>query len=130
MEELRGELKGLSASLVASKGAKAKAEANVSPWDTKLADLQAGGDADRIRLAEDTLRKAKATVAEKEEAIEALGRGVWTSELTLAAMVEKVKVEEVDEVVEVDEEAGEMEQGIVKEEVEAKVVAETPVGGG
>ena len=81
-------------------------------------------------MAEDTLRKAKATVAEKEEAIEALGRGVWTSELTLAAMVEKVKVEEVDEVVEVDEEAGEMEQGIVKEEVEAKVVVETPVGGG
>ena len=81
-------------------------------------------------MAEDTLRKAKAKVAEKEEAIEALGRGVRWSELAMAAEVEKVKEEEVDEVVEVDVEAEATEEGIVKEEVEAKVVVETPARGG
>ena len=35
-----------------------------------------GGDAERVRMAEDTLRRAKAKVAEKEEAIEALDRSV------------------------------------------------------
>ena len=67
-------------------------------------------------MAEDTLRKAKEKVAEKEEAIEALDRAVWWSERELAAVVESVKEEVVHEVVEVDVEVEEMEQGIVKEE--------------
>ena len=129
MEEARGELKGLSASLAASKGAKARAEARVSQWETKLAALRAGGDGDRIHMAEDTLRKAKGKVAEKEEAIEALDQGVRWMERELAAVVERVNEEEVDEVVEVDVEAEEMEEGIVKEELEAKVVVETLAGG-
>ena len=44
--------------------------------------------------------------------------------------MEKVKEEEVDEVVEVEVEADEKEDGMVKEEVEAKVVVETPAGWG
>ena len=130
MEEVRGGPKGLSAFLAASKGAKARAEAKVSQWETKLADLRAGGDAERVRMAEDTLRRAKAKVAEKEEAIEALNRSVRWMERELAKTVEKVKEEEVDEVVEVEVEAEEMEEGIVKEEVETKVVVETPAGRG
>ena len=51
-------------------------------------------------------------------------------ERELAVVVERVKEEEVDEAVEVDVEAEEMEEGIVKEEVEAKVVVETPARGG
>ena len=47
-----------------------------------------------------------------------------------AAAVDKVKEEEVEEVVEVEVEAEEMVEETVKEEVEAKVVVETPVGGG
>ena len=58
--------------------------------------------------------------------IEALHRGVRWMERELAAGVETVKEEEVDKVVEVDVEAEEMEEGIVKEEVKAKVVVETP----
>ena len=81
-------------------------------------------------MAEDTLRKAKGKVAEKEEAIEALYRGVRWGERELAAVLERVIEEEVDEVVEVDVEVEEMEDGIVKEEVEAKVVVETPARGG
>ena len=79
---------------------------------------------------EDTLRRAKATVAEKEEAIEALDRSVRWMEGELAKTVEKVKEEEVDEVVEVEVEAEEMEEGMMKEEVELKVVVETLAGGG
>ena len=125
VEEVRGELKGLSASLAASKGAKARAEAKVSQWETKLADLRAAGDAERVHMAEDTLRRAKAKVAEKEEAIEALNRSVRWMERELARTVEKVKEEVVDEVVEVVVEAEEMEEGMVKEEVET-----APGGGG
>ena len=88
------------------------------------------GDEESIRMAEDTVRKAKAKVAEKEEAIEALDRSVRRMELVLARTVEKVKEEEVLEVVEVEVEAKEMEEGMVKEEVEAKVVVEMPAGGG
>ena len=62
---MRGGLKGLSAFLAASKGAKAKLEAKVSQWETKLAEVRAMGDEERILMAEDTLRKAKAKVAEK-----------------------------------------------------------------
>ena len=81
-------------------------------------------------MAEDTRRKAKAKVAEKEEAIPALDRSVRRTELVLARTVEKVKEEEEDEVVEVEVEAEEMGEGMVKEEVEEKVVEETPAGGG
>ena len=42
-------------------------------------------------MAEDTLRKAKAKVAEKEEAIEVLVRSVRRMELVLGRTVEKVK---------------------------------------
>ena len=69
-------------------------------------------------------------VAEKEEAFEGFDRAVRRSERELAAAVARVKEEEVmDEVVELDVEAEDMEQGIVKEEEEAKVVA-APAGGG
>ena len=129
VEEMRRELKGFSASLAASKGTKAKLEAKVSQWETKLAKVRAMGDEERIRMAEDTLRKAKAKLTEKEEAIEALDRSVRRMELVLAGTVEKEKEEEVDEVVEVDVEPEQMEEGTVKDEVEAKVV-ETPAGGG
>ena len=83
-------------------------------------------------MAEATLRKAKAKVAEKEEPIEALDRSVRRTELVLARTVEKVKEEEEGEVVEAKVEAEEMEEGMVTEEVEAKVVVETPAveGGG
>ena len=130
MEQARGELKGLSASLAASKAAKGRAETKVSQWETKLASLREWGDADRIRMAEANLRKAKAKVAEKEEAIEGFDRAVPRSERELAAVVARVKEEDVDEVVELDVEAEEMEEEIVKEEEEAKVVVATPPGGG
>ena len=130
VEEMRVELKGLSASLAASKGAKAKLQTKVSLWETKLAEVRAMGDEERIRTAQDTLRKAKAKVAEKEEAIEALDRSVRRTELVLARTVEKLKEEEEDEVVEVEVEAEAMEEGMVKEEVEAKVVMETTAVGG
>ena len=130
VEEMRGGLTGLSASLATSKGAKAKLEAKVSQWETKLAEVRAMGDEEWVRMAEDTLRKAKAKVAEKEEAIEALDRSVRRTELVLARTVKKVNEEEEDEVVEVEVEAEEMEEGMVKEEVGAKVVVETPRGGG
>ena len=128
--QYKGELKGLSASLAASKGAKAKLEVKVSQWEAKLAEVRAMGDEETIVMAEATLRKAKAKVAEKEEAIEALDRSVRRMEVVLVRAVEKVEEEEVDEVVEVELEAEEMEEGMVKEEVEAKVVVETPARGG
>ena len=127
---MRGELKGLSASLAATKGTKGKLEAMVSQWETNLTEVRAMGDEERILMADATLRKAKAKVAEKEEAIEALDRSVRRMEVVLARTMEKVKEEEVDEVVEVEVEAEEMEEGMVKEEVEAKVVVETPARGG
>ena len=52
------------------------------------------------------------------------------SERELAAVVARVKEEEVDEVVEVDVEPEEMEEEMVKEEEEAKVVVATPARGG
>ena len=81
-------------------------------------------------MAEATLRKAKEKVAEREEAIEALDRGVRWTERQLAAFAARVKEKEVDKVAEVDVEAEEMEEDIVKEEVEAKVVVEAPVWDG
>ena len=132
VEEMRGGggLKGLSASLAAFKGAKAKLGAKVSQWETKLAEVRAMEDEERVRMADDTLRKAKAKVVEKEEAIEALDRNVRRTELVLARRMEKVKEEEEDEVVGVEAGAEEMQEGMLKEEVEAKVVVGTPAGGG
>ena len=89
--EAGGDLKGLLASLSASKEAKPRAEA-------KLVALRVGGRADRFCMAEPHLRKAKEKVAEKEEAIEALDRGVRWTERQLAAVPDRVKEEEVDEV--------------------------------
>ena len=69
-------------------------------------------------------------MAKKQEAIEGFDRAVRRSERELAAVVARVKDEEVDEVVEVDVE-GEMEEAIVKEEEEeTKVVEAAPAGGG
>ena len=48
--------------------------------------------------------------------------GVRWMQRELATTVENVKEEEMDEVVGVEVEAEEMEEGMVKEEVEAKVV--------
>ena len=89
-----------------------------------------GADAERIRWGEANLRKVKAKVEEKEEAMEWFDRTVRRSERELAAVVARVKDEEVDEVVELDVEAEEMEEEIVKEEEEAKVVVAAPAGGG
>ena len=66
-------------------------------------------------------------MAEKEEAIEGFDCAVRRGERELAAVVARVKEEEMDEVVELDVEAEEMEEEIVKEEEEAKVVV---AGGG
>ena len=131
MEVARGELKGLLDSRAASKAAKPRAETKVSAWEAKLASLrEEGAEEERIRWGEANLRKAKAKVAEKQEAIEGFDRAVRRSERELAAVVARVKDKEVDEVVEVDVE-GEMEEAIVKEEEEeTKVVVAAPAGGG
>ena len=69
-------------------------------------------------------------MVEKQEAIEGFDRAVRRSERQLAAVVARVKDEEVDEVVEVDVQ-GEMEEASVKEEEEdTKVVEAAPAGGG
>ena len=68
-----------------------------------------GAEEERIRWGEANLRKVKAKVAEKQEAIEGFDRAVRRSERELAAVVARVKDEEVDEVVEVDVQ-GEMEE--------------------
>ena len=122
--EMRGELRGLSASLTARKGAKAKLETKVTPWETKLVELHKIGNEDRITMAEHSLEKAKESVEEKEEGIVALDRSVRRMETIVSAEVDKVKEEEVEEVVE------EMVEETVKEEVEAKEMVETGVGGG
>ena len=88
-----------------------------------------GAEEEMIRWGEANLRKAKAKVAEKEEAIEGFNRAVRRSKREFAAVVARVKDEEVDEVVEVDVE-GEMEEGIVKEEEETKVVMAAQAAGG
>ena len=96
-----------------------------------MASLREGRDAERIRWGEANLCKAKAKVAEKQEVIEGLNRAVRQSEKDLAAVAARVKVEEVDEVVELDVDAEEMEGEIVKEEEEAQVeVARRARGGG
>ena len=130
VEEMRGELRRLSASLAAQKSGKARLESKVSQWETKLAEVRGIGDEERIRMVEDNLRKAKAKVVEKEKGIEALDHSVRRMEVVLAAAVDRLKEEEVEEVVEVDVEPEEMVEETVKEEVEAKVVVETPAGGG
>ena len=131
MEEARGELKGFLDSRAASRAAKTRAEKKVSAWEAKLASLrEEGAEEERIRWGEANLRKAKAKVAEKQEAIEGFDRAESRSERELAAVVARVKDEEVDEVVEVDVQ-GEMEEASVKEEEdETKVVEAAPAGGG
>ena len=81
-------------------------------------------------MGEHSIGKAKEKVEETEEEIQALDCTVRRMERIVAAEVDKVNVEEVDEVVEVEVEAEEMVEETVKEEVEAKVVVETGVGGG
>ena len=127
---MRGKLRGLSASLAAQKGAKAKLETKVSQWETKLVEVRRIGDEARIAMAEHSLGKAKEKVAEKEEAMVALDRSVRRMQTISAAEVDTVKEEEVEEVVEVEVEAEEMVEKTVKEEVVAKVMVETAVGGG
>ena len=129
---MRGELRGLSASLAAQKGAKAKLKTKVAQWETKLLELRRIGDEARIAMAEHSLGRAKEKVEEKEEEIVARNRSVRRMETIVAAEVDKVNEEEVEEVVEVEVEveAQEMVEETVKEEVEAKAVVETAVGGG
>ena len=55
MEEMRGELRGLSASLAAPKSGKARLESKVPQWETKLVELRGIGDEERIRMAGDSL---------------------------------------------------------------------------
>ena len=126
-----GELKGFLDSRTASRAAKTRAETKVSAWEAKLRSLvEEGAEEERIPWGETNLRKVKAKVAEKQAAIEGFDRAVRHSEMELAAVVARVKDEEVDEVVEVDV-LGEMEEASVKEkEEETKVVEAAPAGGG
>ena len=130
-EEARGELKGPSAPSQPPRrpreGLRPRSPNGRPNWPPSG---RGGGGAERIRKAEANLRKAKAKVAEKEEAIEGFHRAVRRSERELAAVVARVKEEVVDEVVELDVEAKEVEEEILKEEEEAKVVVGTPAGGG
>ena len=128
---MRGELKGFLDSRAASKAAKTRAETKVSACEVKLASLrEEGAEEERIRWGEANLRKAKLEVAEKQEATEGFDRAVRRKERELAAVVARVKDEEVDEVVEVDVQ-GEMEEASVKEEEdETKVVEAAPAAGG
>ena len=91
--------------------------------------VEEGAAEERILWGGANLRKAKAKVAEKQAAIEGFDLAVRQSERDLAAVVARVKDEEVDEVVEVDVH-GEMEEASVKEEEETKVVEAAPAGGG
>ena len=110
VEEAQGELKGFLDSRAASKAAKTRAERKTSAWEAKLASLRGeGAKEERVRWGEANLRKAKLKVAEKQEAIEGFYRAVRRSERELAAVVARVKDEEVDGVVEVDVQ-GEMEE--------------------
>ena len=131
VKEARGELKGFLDSRAASKAAKTRAEGKVSAWEAKLASLrEEGAEEERIRWGEANLRKAKLKVAEKQEAIEGFDWAVRRSERELAAVVARVKDEEVDEVVEVDVQ-GELEEASVKDdEEEMKVVEAAPARGG
>ena len=97
VEEARGELKGFLDSRAASKAAKTRSETKVSAWEAKLASVQEeGAEEERIRWGEANVRKAKLKVAEKQEAIEGFERAVRRSETELAAVVARVKDEEVD----------------------------------
>ena len=125
VEVARGELKGFLDSRAASRAARTRAETKVSAWEAKLRSLvEEGAEEESILWGEGNLRKAKAKVAEKQAAIEGFDRAVRQSERELAAVVARVKNEEVDEVVEMDVH-GEMEEASVKEEEE-----EVPGGGG
>ena len=129
-EELRRRLRGLSASLAAQKGAKAKAETKVAQWEAKLDALRGTGDEERVAMAEYSLRKARGKVEEKEEGIQQLDHSVRRMERIVAAEA-KVKEEEVvDEVVELEVEAEEMVEETVKQELEEKVEVEKAVMGG
>ena len=87
-------------------------------------------------MAQHSVARAKEKVEEKEQAIVALARSERRMETILAAAVDKVKDEEVEEVVkaevEVEAEAEDMVEETDKEEADAKVVVETAVerGGG
>ena len=132
MEAARGELKGFLDSRAASKAAKTRAETKVSAWEVKLRSLvEDGAEEERVEWAEANLRKAKAKVAEKAAAVEGFERAVRQCERQLAAVVARVKDEEVDEVVEVDVH-GEMEEeaSVKDEEEETKVVEAAPARGG
>ena len=132
MEEARGELKGFLDSRAASTAAKTRAETKVSAWEAKVRSLvEEGAEEERVERAEANLRKAKAKVAEKQAAVEGFDRAVRESERQLAAMVARVKDEEVDVVVEVDVH-GEIEQeaSVKDEEEETKVVEAAPAAGG
>ena len=83
-----------------------------------------------MEWAEANLRKAKAKVAEKAAAVEGFERAVRQCERQLAAVVARVKDEEVDEVVEVDVHGEVEEEASVKdEEEETKAVEAAPAGG-
>ena len=128
----RGELKGFLDSRAASRAAKTRAETKVSASEAKLRSLvEEGAEEERILWGEANLRKAKAKLAEKQAAIQGFNWAVRQSERELAAVVARVKDEEVDEVVGVDVH-GEMEQASMKdEEEETKVEEAAPaVGGG
>ena len=132
MEEARGELRGFFDSRAASRAAKTRAETKVSACEAKLRSLvEEGAEEERVEWAEANLRKAKAKVAEKQAAVEGFDRAVRQSERQLAAVVARVKDEEVDELVEVDVH-GEMEEeaSVKDEEEETKVVEAAPAGGG
>ena len=84
-----------------------------------------------MEWAETNLRKAKAKVAEKAAAVEGFERAARQCERQLAAVVARVKDEEVDEVVEVEVHGKVEEEASVKdEEEETKVVEAAPAGGG
>ena len=132
VEAARGELKGFLDSRAASKAAKTRAETKVGASEVKLRSLvEDGAEEERVEWAEANLRKAKAKVAEKAAAVEGFERAVRRCERQLAAVVARVKDEEVDEVREVDVH-GEMEEkaSVKDEEEETKVVEAAPAGGG
>ena len=132
VEAARGEVKGFLDSRAASRAAKTRAETKVSAWEVKLRSLvEDGAEEERVEWAEANLRKAKAKVAEKAAAVEGFEPAVRECERQLAAVVARVKDEEVDEVVEVDVH-GEMEEeaSVKDEEEETKVVEAAPAGGG
>ena len=128
----RGELKGFLDSRAASRAAKTRGETKALAWEGKLRSLvEDGAEEERSEWAEANLRKVKANVAEKAEAVEGLERAVRQCERQLAAVVARVKDEEVDEVVEVDVHGEvEAEASVKDEEEETKVVEAAPAGGG